>query len=296
MAIVVGPESRVVVQGITGRYGLAQAANMLEAGTNVVAGVTPGRGGQALLGSIPIYDSVAEALINHDCDTSVVYVPARFALDAVYEAVDAGIRVIVVAAENVPLHDTFAMRRISEETGAWIIGPNTIGLVTPGGSMAGSFPREYLQPGPVGLVARSGSLALEVMRHLREAGLGQSTAIGIGGDVVLGTDIGRYLRAFDDDPDTHALVYLGEAGGLKEYRVAEVIATMATPVVAMVVGRQAPPGKRMGHVGAIVMGTRDGAAAKEEALRAAGANVVSTPWEIAGAVESSVAAAGVGGR
>ncbi len=293
MAILIGTESRVIVQGITGRYGLAQTANMLEAGTNVVAGVTPGRGGQTVLGRIPVYESVAEAVIDHGGDTSVVYAPARHALAAVRDAIDAGLRVIVVAAENVPLHDAFLMRNTAEQTGAWIIGPNTIGLVTPDGAMAGSFPREYLQRGPVGLVSRSGSLALEVMRHLREAEVGQSTAIGVGGDVVLGTDIGRYLRAFDEDPDTHVVVYLGEAGGLKEYRVAEVVATMATPVVAMVVGRHAPAGKRMGHVGAIVMGTKDAAAQKAAALQAAGAHVVSTPWEIGKTIEPLVASAWV---
>jgi succinyl-CoA synthetase alpha subunit len=283
VSILVDSASRVVVQGITGAYARDQTKVMAAGGTAVVAGVVPGRGGIDVDG-IPVYDSVADAVDRHDADTSVVYTSAPRVLDAVWEALDAGIRVVVAAAENVPLHDAMTLRRLAAERDAWIVGPNTVGLVTPGEALVGSIPLEYALPGRVGVASRSGSLAIEVVRDLSAHGIGQSTAVAVGGDTVPGRNLADYLRAFDDDPGTDVVVLLGEVGGTQEHAAAEVIRGMRTPVVAFVVGHAAPPNKRMGHVGAIVLGERDSARAKTEALRAAGATTVSTPWEIADAV------------
>lgn len=287
MSILADAGSRVVVQGITGAYARDQTKMMAAAGTAVVAGVVPGRRGGDVEG-VPVYDAVAEAVDRHRADTSVVYTSAPRVLDAVWEALDAGIRVVVAAAENVPLHDAMALRRLAAERDAWIVGPNTVGLVTPGAALVGSIPLEYTLPGRVGVVSRSGSLAIEVVRDLSARGIGQSTVIAVGGDTIPGRNLSDYLLALDEDPETDVVVLLGEVGGTQEHAAAEAMRGLRTPVVALVVGHAAPLKKRMGHVGAIVLGERDSARAKTEALRAAGATTVSVPWEIADAVPETL--------
>lgn len=280
VAILVDRNTRVVVQGITGREGSFHAQQMVAYGTQVVAGVTPGKGGQTV-GGIPVFDTVRQAVLERQANTSIICVPARFAADAILEAADAGISLIVCITEGIPTLEVVRVRRCLEGGHARLIGPNCPGIITPGQAKVGIMPGQIHLPGPVGVVSRSGTLTYEVVYALSQAGIGQSTCVGIGGDPVIGTDFVDVLRFFESDAETQAVVLIGEIGGNDEERAADFIrGAMRKPVVAFVAGRSAPPGKRMGHAGAIISGGSGTADEKMRALRAAGAAVANLPGEI----------------
>jgi succinyl-CoA synthetase alpha subunit len=289
MSVLVDDETRVIVQGITGGEGNFHAEQMIEYGTNVVAGAVPGRGGQEVLG-VPVYDTVHRAAVEEDADASVVFVPPAFAADALYEALDAPLDLVVAITEGIPVQDMAGVRRAIAETDAHLVGPNCPGVITPGEAKLGILPGNIFAEGNVGLVSRSGTLTYQVVDNLTERGLGQSTAIGIGGDPIIGTEFIEALRLFDEDPDTEAIVMCGEIGGEDEEEAAAYIdAHVDTPVVGFIAGRTAPPGKRMGHAGAIVSGSGTGTAeSKITALLDAGVPVGDTPEEIADEVEKLV--------
>jgi succinyl-CoA synthetase alpha subunit len=286
MAIFLSENSRILVQGITGAEGTRHTRRMIAAGTNVVAGVTPGKGGQTVDGdpgvSIPVFDSVEEAVRATAADVSVVFVPPRFAKAAVLEAIDAELSLAVVLTEGIPVHDTAAFWAYACARGnrTRIIGPNCPGLISPGQSNAGIIPADITKRGRIGLVSKSGTLTYQMMYELRDFGF--STCIGIGGDPIVGTTHIDALAAFESDPETEAIVMIGEIGGDAEERAAEYIkANITKPVVGYIAGFTAPEGKTMGHAGAIVSGSSGTAAAKQEALQAAGVKVGRTPSEAA---------------
>ncbi len=282
MAIIVDEKTRVLVQGITGREGSFHTKLMLEYGTRVVAGVTPGKGGQEVHG-VPVYDTVWDAVRNHpEVNTSILFVPARFAADAVYEAIDAGIETIVVITEGIPLWDELLFVNYARSRSRVIVGPNTPGVISPGKSKVGILPSHVFREGCVGVVSRSGTLTYEISRYINMAGLGESTVVGIGGDPVTGLDFIDVYKMFLDDPETKAIVVIGEIGGDAEERLATYIKKhgLEKPVVAYIAGMTAPPGKRMGHAGAIIsMGVGDWAS-KKNALEDAGVSVALTPWDV----------------
>ena len=281
MAILVGSSTKAIVQGITGRQGSFHTKLMLEYGTKVVAGVTPGKGGQAVWG-VPVYDTVREALSEHDANASIVFVPARFAKEAVVEAIEAGLELIVVITEHIPVRDTIEFLALARREGATIIGPNTPGIITPGECKLGVMPGHVFTRGQVGMVSRSGTLTYEVAAQLTRAGLGQSTCLGIGGDPVVGLTFTEVLDMFAEDPETRAVVLIGEIGGnLEELAAKHIREGYPKPVVAFIAGRTAPPGKRMGHAGAIIMGRAGTAESKVRALEGAGVPVARTPSEVA---------------
>ena len=281
MAVLVNDDTRLLVQGITGREGSFHTGQMVEYGTKVVAGVTPGRAGQDVHG-VPVFNTVADAVRETGANTSIIFVPAPFAANAVYEAIDAGIGLVVCITERVPVEDAIKFVHYAGERGTRVIGPNCPGLITPGQAKVGIIPGYITTPGPVGLVSRSGTLTYEVMWSLTEAGIGQTTAVGIGGDPVIGTTFIDALRLFQDDPHTEAIVLLGEIGGSDEEHAAEFIRQQVSkPVVGFIAGRTAPPGKTMGHAGAIISGTSGTAAAKIAALEAAGVRVADRPGGVA---------------
>ncbi|MEZ4388323.1 MAG: succinate--CoA ligase subunit alpha [Candidatus Krumholzibacteriia bacterium] len=271
MAIFVSNETKVVVQGITGRDGSFHSKGMLEYGTRLVAGVTPGKGGQTFEGKVPIFDTVADAVAETGANTSVIFVPPPFAASAVYEAADAGVELVVCITEGVPTLDMVRTMPYLRERGVRLIGPNCPGLIAPGIAKLGIMPGSIVKPGKVGLVSRSGTLTYEVVWQLTSAGLGQSTCLGIGGDPVIGTTFMDAVKAFAADPQTEALVLIGEIGGDAEETAAAYIKEhVDMPVVSFIAGRTAPPGKRMGHAGAIITGGSGTAADKTKALEAAG--------------------------
>ncbi len=282
MAVILDEKARVIVQGITGREGSFHTKLMLEYGTKIVAGVTPGKGGQEVHG-VPVYDTVAEAVENHpEANTSIIFVPARFAPDAVYEAIDAGLKLVVVITEHIPVHESLRFINYAKQKGTIIIGPNCPGIISPGKAKVGIMPGHIFTPGPVGIISRSGTLTYEIGYALTKEGIGQSTVIGIGGDPVVGLSFTEAMEYFENDPETKALVLVGEIGGDMEERAAQMIkeGKFTKPVVAFIAGRTAPPGKRMGHAGAIIMmgtGTYEG---KVKALEEAGVKVARTPFEI----------------
>ncbi|RKZ23123.1 succinate--CoA ligase subunit alpha [bacterium] len=281
MGVLVGKDTRVVVQGITGRDGSFHAARMKEYGTQVVAGVTPGKGGQEVSG-IPVYNTVKEAVERHGANTSIIFVPARFAPDAIYEAADAGIKLIVTITEGIPVLDMMKVVKYLDERGVRLIGPNCPGIITPGECKVGIMPGHIFKKGKVGVVSRSGTLTYEVVYHLGVHGFGQSTAAGIGGDPIIGTKFIDMLELFRDDPETEAVVLIGEIGGTDEEDAAEYIKNTSypKPVVAFIAGRTAPPGKRMGHAGAIISGGKGTAEEKIKAFENAGVKVARIPQEI----------------
>lgn len=283
MSVFVDERTRVVVQGLTGSQGRFHGLRNRAYGTQVVAGVTPGKGGSDVDG-IPVFDGVEEAVAATSADTSLVFVPARMAAGAVAEAAEAGIRLVVCITEGIPVHDELRLidRLTVDHPHARLLGPNCPGIISPGRCNVGITPGEIAQPGgPVGVVSRSGTLTYQALQELTNRGIGQTTCIGIGGDPVPGTRFIDCLQAFEDDPDTQAVILIGEIGGDEEERAAEFVATaMTKPVVAYVAGVTAPPGRRMGHAGAIVSGSSGGAAAKVAALREAGAHVVANPSEL----------------
>jgi len=280
MSILVNTETRLLVQGITGREGLFHTQQMMDYGTKVVAGVTPGKGGEWAAG-VPVFDTVRDAVEATDANTSIIYVPARFATDAILEAADGGIKLIVCITEGIPVMDMVQVKAYLDQRGVRLIGPNCPGLITPGEAKVGIMPGHIHTPGNVGVVSRSGTLTYEVVYALTERGLGQSTAVGIGGDPIIGTDFIDVLRLFEEDPATEQVVLIGEIGGTDEERAARFIAEhMSKPVTAFVAGQTAPPGKRMGHAGAIISGGTGTAAEKIAALQAAGVRVAHHPIEI----------------
>jgi succinyl-CoA synthetase alpha subunit len=286
MAIFVDDSTKVVVQGITGRDGGFHAGQMLDYGTKIVAGVTPGRGGQMFRDTVPVFDSVREAVQEQGANTSVIFVPPFGAAGAIMEAADAGCKLVVCITEGVPTVDMVKVMPYLEERGVRLIGPNCPGLLAPGIAKLGILPTSIVKEGPVGLVSRSGTLTYEVVYQLTAAGLGQTTCLGIGGDPVIGTTFMDSIKAFNEDPATEAFVMIGEIGGDAEERAAEYIkARVDKPVVSFIAGQTAPPGKRMGHAGAIVSGGSGTAAEKKKALEAAGIPVADRPMDIVPALQ-----------
>ncbi len=281
MSILVGKDTRVLVQGITGRDGSFHTKLMKEYGTNVVAGVTPGKGGATVEG-VPVFNTVHEAVEKTGANASVIFVPAPFAADAIMEAADAGIELVVAITEGIPVNDMLRVVRFLEEKGTRLIGPNCPGLITPGEAKLGILPGQIFKRGPVGVISRSGTLTYEIVSHLTANGLGQSTAIGIGGDPIIGSKFIDLLKLFKDDPETEAVVVIGEIGGTDEQDAAEYIKSeFNKPVVAFIAGRTAPPEKRMGHAGAIISGSSGTAEEKIKAFNAAGVPVAAEPAEVA---------------
>jgi succinyl-CoA synthetase alpha subunit len=280
VSIFIDNTTRVIVQGITGRDGSFHAKQMLDYGTCVVAGVTPGKGGQRFEDRVPIFDTMADAVAESGANTSVIYVPPAYAADAMMEAADAGISLIVCITEGVPVLDMTRVYRYVKEKGARLIGPNCPGLITPGKSKVGIIPGNICTPGPVGVVCRSGTLTYEVVYQLTRAGIGQTTCVGIGGDPINGTNFIDCLAAFERDPETKAVALMGEIGGSDEQDAAVFIKeNMSKPVVGFIAGRTAPPGRRMGHAGAIISGSAGTAAEKIEAFKAAGMGIAERPAE-----------------
>ena len=286
MSVLVDEDTRVVVQGITGGEGKFHTEQMLAYGTSVVAGAVPGKGGQEVAG-VPVYDTVSRAAREEDADASVVFVPPAFAADALFEALDAPLDLVVAITEGIPTQDMSRVYRRQQETNTYLVGPNCPGVITPGEAKLGILPGNIFSDGSVGLISRSGTLTYQVVDNLTERGLGQSTAIGIGGDPIIGTDFIDALELFDADSETDAIVMCGEIGGEDEEDAAEYIDQhVDTPVVGFIAGRTAPPGKRMGHAGAIVSGSGTGTAeSKINALEAAGVPVGDTPEEVADSVD-----------
>lgn len=280
MAIIVDENTKVVVQGITGYQGRFHTERMLNYGTKIVAGVTPGKGGTEVLG-VPVFDTVKEAVSETDANASVIFVPAQFAADAVMEAAEAGVEVIVCITEGIPVHDELKMYWRVKEAGATLIGPNCPGIISPGKTHLGIMPAQIFKPGGVGIVSRSGTLTYQIAYNLTKLGIGQSTVVGIGGDRVIGTDFVEVLRRFEEDDETKAVVLVGEIGGRDEETAAKFIEKMSKPVVGYVAGLTAPPGRRMGHAGAIIEGGEGTAESKIKALESAGARVGKTPMEVA---------------
>jgi succinyl-CoA synthetase alpha subunit len=288
MAILLDRESKVLVQGITGKEGSFHALRNKAYGTQVVAGVTPGKAGQSVDG-VPVFDSVYEAVEATGANVSLVFVPARFAADAIFESADGGIGVIVSVTEGIPVLDMARVYSYLRGKDQVLLGPNCPGLISPGKANCGIIPWEICIEGPVGLVSRSGTLTYQIMNELTQRGVGQSTCIGIGGDPIIGSSFIDVLGRFEEDPETRAIVMIGEIGGDDEERAAAFISDHVTkPVVGYVAGFTAPPGKRMGHAGAIVTGSRGTAQAKAEALEAVGVRVGRNPTEVAAAVEEAL--------
>ena len=278
MSIFIDSKTTLVVQGITGRDGSFHAKQMLEYGTCVVAGVTPGKGGQKFENKVPVFDTVAAAVKETGANTSVIYVPPMFAADAIMEAADAGIKLVVAITEGVPVLDMTKVYPFVQERGARLIGPNCPGLITPGRSKVGIIPGRICTPGNIGVVSRSGTLTYEVVYQLTRAGLGQSTCVGIGGDPINGTNFIDCLAAFEADAGTHAVAMMGEIGGIDEQEAARFVKErMTKPVVGFIAGQTAPPGRRMGHAGAIISGSSGTAAEKIAAFEAAGMGVAKRP-------------------
>jgi len=288
VSIFVDRATRLVVQGITGRDGAFHARQMLEYGTPIVAGVTPGKGGQRFEGGVPIFHTVVEAVAETGANTSVIYVPPALAAGAIAEAADAGIGFIVCITEGIPVLDMARTLPFVREKRARLLGPNCPGLITPGAAKVGIIPGQICAPGRVGLVSRSGTLTYEVVNHLTRNGIGQSTCVGIGGDPLIGTNFIDVLRAFEDDPGTEAIVMLGEIGGTDEQNAAKFVSEYVTkPVVGFIAGQTAPKGRRMGHAGAIISGSSGTAEEKIQAFEAAGIAVMRRPLDVVDLVRKS---------
>jgi succinyl-CoA synthetase alpha subunit len=291
MAIIVDSDTRLVVQGLTGREGRFHGLRNRDYGTNVVAGVTPGKGGQDVEG-VPVFNTVAETVDEAGANTSMVFVPAPFAADALYEAVDAGIRTVICIAEGLPAHEVLRVYNYIRPRGVTMLGPNCPGALSPGKSNVGIIPGEIFSEGTIGLVSRSGTLTYQIGHELTQLGLGNSTIAGIGGDPVVGSSFIDVLAKFEADPETETVVLVGEIGGDEEEKAARFIeAEMSKPVFAYIAGFSAPPGKTMGHAGAIISGSSGTAEGKKEALEAAGVQVGTTPTEVAQLVAEAAGAA-----
>ncbi len=285
MAIFIDENTKILVQGITGNQGSFHTEQMLAYGTKIAAGVSPGKGGQKVHG-VPVYNSVWEAAEHHKIDASILFVPAKHAKDSAFEAIQAGIKLLVLLPEHIPIHDTMAIMEHAACKGATVVGPNSFGMVSSGKSKIGIMPNQYFVPGPVGVVSRSGTLSYEIVGSLIDVGMGTSTVVGLGGDRVVGLNFSDVLSRFDQDPDTKVVVMVGEIGGTAEEDAAAFIAEhMSKPVIAYLAGKSAPTEKRMGHAGAIIergMGTLEG---KIKALNQAGVEVATLPFEVPGLVQ-----------
>lgn len=280
MSILINKETRLIVQGITGRDGRFHAQKMLEYGTNVVGGTSPGKGGTSI-DHIPVFNTVYDAVWQTEANTSIIFVPARFAADAIMEAADAGIKLIICISEGIPTLDVIKAYRFTQLKGAMLIGPNCPGLVSPGKSLVGILPAKVFKEGNIGVISRSGTLTYEIVYHLTTSGLGQSTAVGMGGDPVVGLYFRDLLEMFENDPQTDAIVLIGEIGGNAEELAAEYIRQHITkPVVGFIAGQSAPSGKQMGHAGAIIAGSSGSASDKIAALTRAGIEVAVEPSDI----------------
>jgi len=277
--ILLNPKTRAIVQGITGKVGQAQTRWMLEAGTPIVAGVTPGKGGQVIEG-LPVYDTVGEAVDRSQATASVIFVPAGTARQAAFEAIDAHLELVVIITETIPIRDTLEIKFRAHLSGTRVIGPNCPGILVPGIGKLGIMPQNIFTPGSMGVVGRSATLSYEVIANLTAAGLGQTAAIGIGGDPVVCTEFTDVLRLFEEDPDTQGVALIGEIGGTAEERAVDQIRLMRKPVVAFIAGRSAPPGRRFGHAGAIVRAGSGRSEHKIMVLKEAGVTIAETPAEI----------------
>ncbi len=282
MSVLVGKDTKLCVQGITGKSGAFHARGCMEYGTQVVAGVTPARGGETFEAKVPIFDTVGEAREKTGCNATMIFVPPEFAADAILEAADAGVELIICITEGIPVMDMMRVQEILKSSPSRLIGPNCPGIITPGQCKIGIMPGYIHKPGNVGVVSRSGTLTYEAVWQLTCRGKGQSTCIGIGGDPIIGTTTLDAVKLFAEDPDTHGIILIGEIGGSAEEEAAEWIkANCDKPVAGFIAGATAPPGRRMGHAGAIISGGKGTAAAKKDALRAAGIAIAETPSSIA---------------
>lgn len=285
MSILVDKNTRLLVQGITGGEGSFHTGQMIEYGTNVVAGVTPGKGGQKFEGKVPVYNTVAEAVAKEGANAAVIFVPPAFAADAIIEAASSGIALVVCIAEGLPTLDMMKVYEFLKHRPTRLIGPNCPGIISPGKAKVGIMPGFIHKPGSVGVVSRSGTLTYEAVHQLTELGLGQTTCLGIGGDPIIGTNFVDALGLFEQDPDTKAVVMIGEIGGSAEEEAAQFVkANMSKPVVSFIAGQTAPPGRRMGHAGAIIAGGKGTAAEKIAALKSCGVHVSQSPAEIGATV------------
>ncbi len=284
MSVLINKDTRVLVQGITGYQGEFHTARMLEFGTQVVAGVTPGKGGTQVH-EVPVFETIAEAVQATGATAACSFVPARFAKDAALEAIEAGLDPVVIIGEGIPVHDALPIVEYARQRGVHLVGPNCPGLTSPGQCKLGIMPNRLFTPGPIGVISRSGTLTYEIVARLSGRGIGQSTALGLGGDPVVGMSFIDALQIFQDDPQTEAIILIGEIGGSAEEEAAQFITARVTkPVVGYIAGRTAPPGKRMGHAGAVISGAAGTAASKIEALQAAGVKVGTLPIEVAALV------------
>jgi succinyl-CoA synthetase alpha subunit len=291
MSIIVGEETKLVVSGLTGREGSFHGLRNRGYGTKVVAGVTPKKGGQEVDG-IPIYDTIAEARAERDANTSMVFVPARFAAAAMEEAIEAGIETVITITEGIPVHDMLGLYWKAKDVGVRLIGPNCPGVLSPGKANVGIIPAQFFERGEIGVVSKSGTLTYQIGNELTQAGLGNSSIVGIGGDPIIGSDFIDILQLYERDDETELIVMVGEIGGDAEERAAEYIAEQVSkPVVAYIAGFTAPPGKQMGHAGAIISGSSGTAAAKKEALEAKGVQVGKSPTETAQLAAEAIGAA-----
>ena len=294
MAIFIDNDTRLVVQGITGRDGSFHTGQMMEYGTQVVAGVTPGKGGQTFEGpngkKAPIFNTMDEAVAQTGANTSVIYVPPAFAGDAILEASDSGVKLVVAITEGIPVQDMAKAHAFARDRGVRVLGPNCPGLISPGKCKVGILPAQIVAEGPIGLVSRSGTLTYEAVYQLTNVGLGQTTCVGIGGDPLIGTNFIDCLAAFEADPDTTAVVMIGEIGGTDEQEAAEFVSKkMSKPVVGFIAGQTAPPGRRMGHAGAIISGSAGTAAEKIKAFEDNGIAVAKRPADIVGLIQNALA-------
>ncbi len=289
MSIFINKDTKLVVQGITGRDGSFHTKQMIEYGTQVVAGVTPGKGGQTFEGTVPVFNTVYDAVDKTGANTAVIYVPPMGAADAIMEAVDAGCALVVCITEGVPVLDMTRVYPFVKERGARLLGPNCPGLISPGESKVGIIPGRICAPGPVGVVSRSGTLTYEIVYQLTRAGIGQTSCVGIGGDPINGTNFIDCLEAFEKDPHTKAVAMMGEIGGTDEQEAADFVKHhMTKPVVGFIAGQTAPPGRRMGHAGAIISGSAGTAAEKIEAFKAAGMGVAQRPIDFVDLIKAGL--------
>ncbi len=287
MAVIINDKTKILVQGMTGNQGQFHTGQMLAYGSKIIGGISPGKGGQSVQG-VPVYDSLEQAMQAEPADASVIFIPARFVKESALEAMEAGIKTLVIITEHVPLHDALDLMAYAEKKGVQIVGPNTYGLISPGQCKIGIMPNRIFLPGSVGIVARSGTLSYEIVFQLTQAGIGQSSVVGLGGDRVVGLSFIDVLQKFEADPETEAVVLVGEIGGNAEEEAAQYIKSMKKPVVAFLAGKSAPPGKRMGHAGAIIERGKGTFASKAEALTAAGVKVASLPWEVSDLIKAAL--------
>ncbi len=291
MSILVDGNTRLLIQGITGREGLFHGGQMKDYGTKVVAGVTPGKGGQVALEDVPVFNTVREAVKETGCNTSIVYVPAPFAADAALESIESGIPVVILITEGIPVQDMMTVYHAAGANGTHLVGPNCPGVITPGQAKCGIMPGHIHKPGRIGVISRSGTLTYEIVWELTRAGIGQSTCIGIGGDPIVGTSHRDALALFQNDPETDAVILIGEIGGAAEEKAAEwAKSNMTKPVIGFIAGLTAPPGKRMGHAGAIISAGGGTAQAKIEALNACGIKTAERPDQISAMVKEAIGA------